>query len=106
MKQDFDLSHYAEKIRKSDAYFQTIVDRPSLAAGVLVLGPNDEDTQQPHDTDEIYYVISGNGYLRIGDVDYNVLKGKLFFVAKNVKHFFHGNSKEIVVLYFFGCTDS
>jgi hypothetical protein len=29
-----------------------------------------------------------------------------FFVAKNVKHHFFGNTKELTVLYFFGGPDS
>jgi len=31
---------------------------------------------------------------------------KVFFVAKDVKHHFHGNKKELKVLYFFGGLDT
>ena len=55
---------------------------------------------------EVYYVISGNGFLKIKDKDYKVSKDKLFFVAKDVEHCFHGNTKELKVLYFFGGPDS
>ena len=44
--------------------------------------------------------------LKIKDKDYPVSKDKLFFVAKNVEHFFYGNTKELKVLYFFGGPDS
>ena len=106
MKLEFDLTTYLEKIKNSSDYFHTFVNRESLAAGVLVLKPGEEDTQTPHDTDEVYYVISGNGFLRIKDKDYKVSKDKLFFVAKDVEHYFHGNTKELKVLYFFGGPDS
>jgi mannose-6-phosphate isomerase-like protein (cupin superfamily) len=106
LKLEYDLDTYLEKIKNDSSYFQTFINKDSLAAGVLVLKPGEEDTQTPHDSDEVYYVISGDGFLKIKDKDYKVSKDKLFFVAKDVEHFFHGNTKELKVLYFFGGPDS
>ena len=106
MKLEYDLDTYLEKIKNSNSFFQTFINKDSLAAGVLALKPGEEDTQTPHDSDEVYYVISGNGFLKIKDKDYKVTKDKLFFVAKDVEHYFHGNTKELKVLYFFGGPDS
>ena len=105
MKLDFDLSSYFEKIKNSTSFFHTFINRDSLAVGLLVLKPGEEDTQTPHASDEVYYVISGNGFLKIKNKDYPVSKDKLFFVAKDVKHYFHGNTSELKVLYFFGGPD-
>ena len=106
MKLEYDLDTYLEKIKNNNSYFQTFINKDSLAAGVLVLKPGEEDTQTPHDSDEVYYVISGNGFLKIKDKDYKVSKDKLFFVARDVEHCFHGNTTELKVLYFFGGPDS
>ena len=106
MKIEYDLDTYLDKIKNSNSYFHTFINKDSLAAGILILKPGEEDTQTPHDSDEVYYVLSGNGYLKIKDKDYKVSKDKLFFVAKDVEHFFHGNTKELKVLYFFGGPDS
>lgn len=106
MKLEYDLDTYLEKIKNDNSYFHTFINKDSLAAGVLVLKPGEEDTQTPHDSDEVYYVISGNGFLKIKNKDYKVTKDKLFFVGKDVEHFFHGNTKELKVLYFFGGPDS
>jgi mannose-6-phosphate isomerase-like protein (cupin superfamily) len=106
LKLEYDLTTYIEKIKNSGSYFSTFIDKESLAAGVLLLKPDEEDTQAPHENDEVYFIISGNGFLKIKDKDYDVSKNKLFFVAKNVKHFFHGNTEELRVLYFFGGSDS
>ncbi len=95
-----------ERIKKSNSYFHTFINRESLATGVLVLQPGEEDTQVPHASDEVYYVIEGNGFLKIKNKDYPVSKNKLFFVAKDVEHFFHGNTIELKVLYFFSGPDS
>jgi len=106
LKLEFDLATYLEKIKKSSSYFYTLINKDSLAAGVLVLKPCEEDTQEPHDSDEVYYIISGDGFLKIKDKDYKVSKEKLFFVGKDVEHYFHGNTMELKVLYFFGGPDS
>lgn len=107
MKLDFDVGSYVERIRGGGGpYFRTFVNRRSLAAGVLVLMPGEEDTQEPHESDEVYYVISGDGYLRIGSRDYAVSKGRAFFVAGGTEHRFHGNRRELRALYFFGGPDS
>ena len=107
MKLEFEISKYIDEIKKNNAdYFYTFINRENLAAGVLVLQPGEEDTQTPHDSDEIYYVIKGDGFLKINKKTYPVLEGKIFFVSKNVEHNFFGNSKELIVLYFFGGPDS
>jgi len=106
LKLEYDLDTYLEKIKNNNSYFQTFINKDSLAAGVLVLKPGEDDTQTPHDSDEVYFVISGNGFLKIRDKDYKVTKNKLFFVAKDMEHCFHGNTKELKVLYFFGGPDS
>lgn len=106
MKLDFSIPEYIEKIKNSNTYFHTFINRDSLAAGVLVLQPNERDTQEPHQSDEVYYIIKGNGFLQINGKDHKIEESMLYFVGKNISHFFHGNTKELVVLYFFGGPDS
>ena len=107
MKLEFDTNEYLKKIKNNDdGFFHTFLNKRSLAAGILFLKPGERDIQEPHDNDEIYYIISGDGFLKINKKDYRISKGKAFFVAKNVKHNFFGNTKELTVLYFFGGPDS
>jgi mannose-6-phosphate isomerase-like protein (cupin superfamily) len=106
MKQEFNINEYIEKIKHTDIYFHTFINKESLAAGVLVLQPGERDTQEPHESDELYFILKGDGFLKIKDTDYTVSENKMYFVGKNTEHFFHGNSKELVVLYFFGGPDS
>ena len=106
LKLEFNLKDNLDKIKKSDSYFHTFINKDSLATGILILKPGEEDTQEPHESDEVYFIISGNGFLKIKNKDYEISKNKLFFVGKDVPHYFHSNSKELKVLYFFGGSDS
>lgn len=106
MKLDYNIPEYIEKIKNSGGYFHTFINRDTLAAGVLVLEPGEEDTQEPHESDEVYFIIKGDGYLRINDKDYSVEPNKMYFVGRKIPHYFHKNTKELIVLYFFGGPDS
>jgi len=106
MKLVFNVNEYIEKIKKSSNYFHTFINNENLAVGVLVLQPGEKDTQEPHDSDEVYFILKGDGFLKIKDTDYLISENKMYFVGKKTEHFFHGNSKELIVLYFFGGPDS
>jgi len=106
MKLDYNISDYIEKIKTTNSYFNTFINTKNLAAGILVLQPGEKDTQEPHESDEVYFIIKGDGFLKIKNKDYLIEKNKMYFVKKKTDHFFHDNKKELVVLYFFGGPDS
>ncbi len=106
MKIKFDATEYLDKLKKSNSYFHTFIDKKSLAVGVIFLNPGENDTQDPHDSDEIYYILEGNGFLEINDKSYRIKSGEIYFVAKSVPHHFYGNTKNLSVLYFFGGSGS
>jgi mannose-6-phosphate isomerase-like protein (cupin superfamily) len=106
MKFEYNTADYIRKINNSNSYFNTFLNKENLAAGLLILKPSEEDTQLPHESDEMYYILDGDGFLKIKNKDYSVKKGKAFFVPKNTKHYFFGNKKKLTVLYFFGGPDN
>ena len=106
MKFEYDTTDYIRKINKGNSYFDTFLNKENLAAGILILKPGEEDTQLPHDSDEMYYILEGDGFLKIKNKDYVLKKGKAFFVPKDTKHYFFGNQKKLSVLYFFGGLDN
>ena len=93
MKTKFDAIDYLNKLKKSNSYFHTFINKKSLAVGIIFLKPGEKDTQDPHESDEIYYILDGNGFLHINKKSYLVKKGQIYFVAKNVLHYFYGNTK-------------
>ncbi len=106
LKIQFDTNQYFNKLKNSESYFQTFINTESLATGVIFLKPGQNDTQEPHESDEVYYVLSGNGFLQINKKSYPIKKGQIYFVGKNIPHYFYGNTKNLSVLYFFGGSDS
>ena len=106
MKIEFNTNEYIKNIANSGPCYHTFINRDSLAAGILRLGPGEKDTQTPHDSDEVYYIIRGDGFLNISGKDYPLSEANAYFVGKNIEHKFHSNKKELVVLYFFDGPDS
>jgi len=106
MKFEYNTTDYIRKINNSSSYFNTFLNKENLAAGLLILKPDEEDTQLPHESDEMYYILDGDGFLKIKNKSYSVKKGKAFFVPKNTEHHFFGNKKKLTVLYFFGGPDN
>ena len=106
MKFEYNTTDYIRKISNSSSYFNTFLNKENLAAGLLILKPSEEDTQLPHESDEMYYILDGDGFLKIKNKNYSVKKGKAFFVPKNTEHYFFGNKKKLTVLYFFGGQDN
>lgn len=97
----FELGDLLSRIPK-DNYWADFLRVRHLEAGVLRLRPGEEDTQTPHDEDELYFVIEGSGFIEVGGEKRPVKKGSVVFVPAHVPHHFFGNEKDaLVVLYMF-----
>lgn len=71
-----------------------------LSVGLAVWPAGSTDRQRPHEEDEVYYVISGRGVIRVGGEDRPVKPGSLVFVAAHVEHRFHDITDDLRVLVF------
>jgi len=74
---------------------------PALSAGVYVLAAGAEDPQQPHQEDEIYYVLRGRARMKVAAEDFPVTPGRLIFVPARAEHRFHSISEELELLVVF-----
>ncbi len=82
MKFEYNTTEYIEKINNGNSYFKTFLDKDTLTARILVLKPGENDTQLPHEFDEMYYILHGDGFLKIKNKKYKLKKGKAFFSTK------------------------
>jgi mannose-6-phosphate isomerase-like protein (cupin superfamily) len=80
-------------------YYVDFLNTKNFKAGIIRLRKDQEDTQSTHSVDEIYYVIEGEGFIRIDGKNHNIRQGTSIFIEANVKHNFHGNPRDLVVLY-------
>lgn len=74
---------------------------PELSMGLYVLPAGSDDPQAPHREDEVYYIVSGRGWLTAGDQEYPAEPGSILFVAREISHRFHDIEEELQVLVFF-----
>jgi mannose-6-phosphate isomerase-like protein (cupin superfamily) len=71
-----------------------------LSVGLAIWPAGATDRQRPHQEDEVYYVISGRGAIRVAGEDRPVQAGSLVFVAAQVEHRFHDIEEDLRVLVF------
>ena len=71
-----------------------------LSVGMAIWPRGSTDGQRPHLEDEVYYVISGRGVIRVAGENRPVKPGSLVFVAAGVEHNFHSIEEDLRVLVF------
>jgi mannose-6-phosphate isomerase-like protein (cupin superfamily) len=71
-----------------------------LSVGLAVWPAGSTDRQQPHREDEVYYVVSGRGSIKVAGDDRAVKPGSLVFVEAGVEHRFHDIEEDLRVLVF------
>jgi len=97
----FELQDLVSRLEKEGGYFLDFLKIRDLEAGIIVLHPGEEDTQEPHPADELYYIIEGSGLMEIGESKRSVKKGSIIFVPAKMHHRFYGNKEDLVILYMF-----
>jgi len=94
----FDIDTFLSNFPKS-RYFIDVMNTSTMEVGIINLKKDQEDIQQPHVSDEIYYVISGSGTIDIDGIRNEVSPGKIIYIPKRIRHSFHAISNELVILY-------
>jgi mannose-6-phosphate isomerase-like protein (cupin superfamily) len=102
----FELSQLAaERQRLNRPYFE-FLRVPALSAGLYFLPAGGVDPQRPHREDEVYYVVSGRGSVRVGAEDRAVAAGTVVYVKAGVEHRFHSITEDLTILVFFAPAES
>ena len=92
----------SELERKQAGYFIDFITTRGIQAGIIRLHPGDNDTQEPHSVDEVYYIIEGSGFINLNGKNHAIKRGTLIFVHAGAEHNFHGNSQDLVIFYALG----
>ncbi|MBI1802009.1 MAG: cupin domain-containing protein [Chloroflexi bacterium] len=102
----FDLFALVAERDTSAARYREFLRKPSLSAGLYTLPAGAADRQQPHQEDEVYYVMRGQGMIRVGEEDRAVAPGTFVFVAARVPHHFHNIREDLAILVLFAPAES
>jgi mannose-6-phosphate isomerase-like protein (cupin superfamily) len=97
----FDLVTEIGKLEESSAPYREFLRVPALSCGVYKLAAGSEDLQAPHDEDEVYFVVSGKGRMRVGDEEQSVGRGSVLYVQATAEHSFFEVEEEMTLLVFF-----
>jgi mannose-6-phosphate isomerase-like protein (cupin superfamily) len=97
----FELVQLIDQQNQSGQDYLEFLRVPSLSAGLYTLPAGAVDTQEPHTEDEIYYIISGRGFIQVDQESRPVEAGSLVFVKAYVDHRFHTITEDLRVLVIF-----
>jgi mannose-6-phosphate isomerase-like protein (cupin superfamily) len=74
-----------------------ITEKDSAAGEVCLVEITDAKLHFHERTDEFYYVVDGEGRMRLDDEEIEVHKGVVIYVPRGVKHKAWGNLKVLIV---------
>jgi mannose-6-phosphate isomerase-like protein (cupin superfamily) len=83
----FDIQGARERLGASGGY-EIVHESPGLEIGVYVLVAPEPDRQQPHEDDEVYYVLEGRGTLDVEGETVELQEGHAVFVPAHADHRF------------------
>ena len=87
MLRPFDIEGARERLGASGGY-EVVHESPGLEIGVYVLVAPEPDRQQPHEDDEVYYVLEGRGTLDVEGETVELQQGHAVFVPAHAEHRF------------------
>ena len=97
----FDIAKIIESHAKSGQPYHEFLRVPALSAGIYTLPAGSKDLQSPHDEDEVYFVVSGRGRVRIDGEEQSVGRGSVLYVGATSDHSFFEIEEDITLLFFF-----
>lgn len=66
----------------------------SIACGLTILPPLGKSDETEHKEGEMFYVISGKGFIKVGEEESELTPGTAIWVPPNVFHYIFNNSKK------------
>lgn len=91
-----------EELESTDVHHRPVLETESMTVEVGRYPSESAAPKNPHNEDELYYVLSGTGKLRVGDETYDVQSGDLVYVEPELEHDFFAIEEAITVLIVFG----
>ena len=97
----FNISDLLNEMDEKGGTWFSFIDGQNLLTGVYRLKAGSIDHQSPHETDEVYYVLSGRSKFKAGETIAQAKSGDILFVRAGVEHKFFEIEEDIVLLVVF-----
>jgi len=96
----FDIEGARARLVTNGGGYEVVHSSAGLELGVYVLVAPEPDRQQPHEDDEVYVVLGGNGTLEIEGEAVELREGHAVFVPAHAEHRFTGYEQLSVLVIF------
>lgn len=97
----FELEQVLRQLSRAGGAWYELLRNDSMSLGVYRLRPGQEDLQQPHTEDEVYFVASGRAGFEVDGRRRDVGPGTILFVERWMPHRFVEVTEELVLVVFF-----
>ena len=97
----YDLPRLIRDRSPIDQSYVEFLRVPALSGGLYFLPAGGIDLQQPHNEDEVYYVVRGRGQIEGAGEKQTVEAGTLVYVPAHVPHRFHTIIEDLAILVLF-----
>lgn len=99
--QAFEIEHLiTEQIETKKPYLEFLCES-SMSMGLYFLAADSKDFQQPHNEDEVYYILTGHAMLQVADEVRPIQPGSIIFVPARTPHHFFNIVEDLTTLVFF-----
>ena len=96
----FDTDAAKRRLLEAGGGYEIVHESPGLELGVYVLVAPEPDRQQPHEDDEVYVVLEGNGVLEVAGESFALAEGHSIFVPAGAEHRFTAYEQLAVLVVF------
>jgi mannose-6-phosphate isomerase-like protein (cupin superfamily) len=67
-----------------------------LAITWVDVAPNSTQKPHSHDPEQVYVIVKGNGRMRVGEEEQDVIEGDLIYIPSNMVHSLENRSNEVL----------
>ncbi len=97
----FKIEDVNDKRLSQGGPYLSFLNEKSLKTGLYVLPKGTEDKQNPHELDEVYYIIEGQSKFSVdGDIA-DIFPGDILYVKAQIEHRFVDITQDLKILVFF-----
>lgn len=97
----YELAELLKAVAESGRRYDEFLRVPDLSMGLYHLKAGEADPQNPHNQDEVYYVLEGRAKIEVEKEVRTVASGSIVYVKAHAAHKFIDIETDLTVLVFF-----